>query len=93
MQNTSDSVHAIEWPSLNGADIRRSKDGQTIWVKIPYALAEPIKGGCACDFCKAHPELTPKWDALCIGAKAPEKGIDYVTTVHFPDFFKPLHSV
>ena len=55
---------------------------KTVYVRIPADHAETICGGCACDYCKAHPHLTPKWDTLCVPA-----GRDanlHTWTVHMP---------
>ena len=70
--------------SMNGAMVI-ARDQDNIWIRIPGTLAQPIDGGCACDFCKANPSLIPKWDAIVVSITAPKNSNDYVSTVHIPD--------
>jgi hypothetical protein len=71
----------------NGARVRRSKSGSTIYVELPAACRRPTDG-CACDYCKAHPQLEPAWDTLAIGAEAPGRGkLEHAWTVHAPEFW------
>ncbi len=71
-------------PTMNGAMVLgRWRD--TIFVRIPRELQEPIKLGCSCPYCVANPTKVPHWDTLAIGSKRPDKGNDYAWTVHMPD--------
>lgn len=70
--------------NLNGATVLiRQKDA--IYVRIPPELQKPIEGGCCCNWCRKHPELTPAWDTLVVPSVKPAKGVDYTWTVHMPD--------
>jgi hypothetical protein len=42
-----------------------NEDETSIFVDIPAELAQPA-GECCCDYCKAHPELTSRWDMMGI---------------------------
>jgi hypothetical protein len=78
MQNTN-SITELE--NLNGAAIiAQAKDA--IYLRIPRSLAKDIELGCSCDYCKAHPDKTPKWDTLCVPLKG---SYQYACTVHMPD--------
>jgi hypothetical protein len=70
--------------SMSGQQVYISLDGSTLYVPIPRPLAADTSHGCGCDYCKAHPDETPKWDALAIAAKAPSRG-HFTWTVHFPE--------
>lgn len=70
--------------TMHGAAVL-ARSADSIFLRIPDSLAEPIKGGCGCDYCKANPRQVPKWDALCIPATEPKKGVDYAAHVHMPD--------
>jgi hypothetical protein len=66
------------WPVI---DVRRdANDRVTIYLRIPADLATPIDGGCACDWCKAHPANTPTWDCLAVC----DTHGDHSWTVHYP---------
>lgn len=64
-----------------------SKDGSTLYVRLPEAISEPIEGGCDCDYCKAHPEQTPRKDTLCL-ARVPVNGHEYTWVVHYPELLQ-----
>jgi hypothetical protein len=66
---------------LNGIRVHRT--GGTIFVPLPKESQSVIEGGCTCNYCKAHPELTPMWDTLAIATKA--RGSDHTWTVHYPE--------
>ncbi len=73
---------------LNGMTVLGRHEG-TAYVRLPEELQMPILMGCNCDFCKAHPHLTPKWDVLCV-----PMGVNpgrHTWTLHMPelaDFLK-----
>lgn len=71
--------------SMNGQRIYvdRLDKPTTIFVPIPRSLARDIDGGCQCDYCKAHPEIAPKWDCLAIPAGM--DGNQHAWTVHMPE--------
>ena len=66
---------------MNGQPIYEGND--TLFIPIPRHLARTIDGGCQCEYCKAHPEVTPKWDTLAIPA-TPGKN-HHTWTVHMPN--------
>lgn len=66
-------------------NMRTKQSGKdTIHVALPTDLQRPIKGGCSCGYCAAHPDRMPMWDTLAI----PRNGEGYSYSVHFPDLFK-----
>jgi len=70
------------WPVI---DVRRDTTSKqhaiTIYLRIPAELATPIDGGCACDWCKAHPTVVPTWDCLAVS----DTHGGHSWTVHYPD--------
>jgi hypothetical protein len=74
--------------TMNGQPIFISDDGSTLFVPIPAELAAPVTGGCQCEYCKAHPDVPPRWDTLALAAKPKNNGGEYTWTVHFPDLNK-----
>lgn len=85
LAHLASSFHANTTETMNGQPIFTSDDKGTLFVSIPAELAAPIPGGCQCDYCKAHPEETPKWDTLALPAKARNKQGEHTWTVHMPD--------
>lgn len=73
-----------DWPTMNGQDIFVSGDGSTLFVPIPRELAADC-GHCDCDYCKAHPDVTPKWDTLALAANPKDRNGEHTWTVHLPD--------
>jgi hypothetical protein len=65
--------------TLNGAKVIH-RNG-TSFVALPVEAQRPIAGGCQCPYCQNHPDKTPMWDTLAIGADSP-----FAWTVHYPDF-------
>jgi len=57
------------------------RSGDTLFVRLPYALRKPIAGGCQCPHCTAHPHDTPRWDTLAVDATNPA----VTWTVHYPE--------
>jgi hypothetical protein len=66
------------WPVI---DVRRDGQTVTVYVRIPDELASWIDGGCKCDWCKAHPNVIPKWDCLAVS----DTHGGHSWTVHYPD--------
>ncbi len=56
---------------------------KTIFIALPKEAWRPINGGCACPFCKAHPELAPQWDTMTVDASGKSK---YTWICHYPEF-------
>lgn len=78
--------------NFNGQHVYYSESGNSIWIPIPDEIAEPIDGGCDCDWCKAHPDRVPKWDAICIARNPDDKARNVggiittrAHTVHYPE--------
>ena len=68
---------------LNGmAVIKRTKDA--IYMRIPTDVSTVIEWGCDCPYCKAHPDILPRWDTLAITTEK-SKSYDATWTVHMPD--------
>lgn len=74
--------------TMSGQAIYVSEDGSTLFIPLPRDLALNIDGGCDCEYCKAHPDVTPKWDALALAAKPKNRHGDHTWTVHFPNLNK-----
>ena len=53
----------------------------TLYIRIPYELAKDCNG-CDCPYCKAHPDLIPKWDVMAVSCKQGDYGFTW--TVHMP---------
>lgn len=70
--------------NLNGAPIIHRCE-TALYVRIPYEMALPCDGGCHCEYCKAHPNLTPKWDTLCLPLQVKKPSDNYAFTVHMPE--------
>jgi hypothetical protein len=68
-------------PNLNGIRVHRSKE--TIFVPLPLALQRACDGGCACSWCKLHPEFEPAWDTLAVSRDATTR--DHTWLVHYPE--------
>lgn len=69
------------WPVI---DVRRHVSKgitrTTIYLRIPAELATPCDG-CKCEYCRAHPELTPRWDTLAVC----DDRTGHSSAVHYPD--------
>ena len=77
---------------MNGTTIiARTKDAA--YIRIPRELQQPINGGCECYYCKANPDITPKWDTLLVPTTRPRKGNDYVSHVHMPEPHKFIQAM
>ena len=77
--------------NLNGLEVI-ARGGDAIYIRVPSELQLPCNG-CDCDYCKAHPELEPKWDTVAVPV-FPSK-LDVTWTVHMPDakaFMKAIKS-
>jgi hypothetical protein len=68
--------------ALNGADVL-VRTTEAIYIRIPDSIASECEG-CCCDYCKKHPENTPRWDTLVVPRVA-KHGRDWCCTVHMPD--------
>jgi hypothetical protein len=74
----------------NGMSVLGRRDG-VVFIRLPDELAVPIAAdpsnpgvpACRCPYCKAHPELTPKWDTLAVQQQSGKP--DHTWTVHMPD--------
>lgn len=68
---------------MNGSMVI-GRTATTIFIRLPLELQREC-GGCCCAYCKAHPELTPRWDTLAVAVDKPIEANDYAWTVHMPD--------
>jgi hypothetical protein len=69
--------------NFNGLRTELAKNKKTVFVALPVEAWRPIANGCACPFCKTHPDLTPYWDTLVVNPV----GVKDVTSVcHYPEF-------
>lgn len=60
--------------------LAKSKHKNDIFAPLPVNDRRPINGGCQCQFCKAHPDRIPQWDAVGI---EPETLTQWI--VHYPE--------
>jgi hypothetical protein len=58
---------------------KTANDG-TVFLPLPNEWQRPIKGGCQCPYCHAHPERPPMWDTL-----AGHPDTRHTWLVHYPD--------
>lgn len=66
--------------------IKVTRRDASIFIPLPPAARRDIPGGCACQWCLAHPEYQPQWDTLSIAVEAPKNGREeYAVTVHYPE--------
>jgi hypothetical protein len=85
LETAAQTLARVEWShSMSGAMVL-GRTADSIFLRIPENLAEPINGGCGCDYCQANPDKVPRWDCLVIGATAPAKGNDFASHCHMPD--------
>lgn len=66
--------------TLNSLRVQKRDD--TLLIALPPDHCEPIRGGCSCPHCVAHPELTPMWDTLAVSTDP--KNNPYTWLVHKP---------
>lgn len=76
---------------MNGA-IVIARTASTIFIRLPPDRQREC-GGCSCAYCKAHPELTPRWDTLAVALDKPAEGNDCTWTVHMPDPAQMLTAI
>jgi len=71
---------------LSHQPVSKSKDGKSIYIRIPPSLAETISAtmgsGCQCQYCKEHPREVSRWDTLCVSAD----GTGRTWIIHNPSF-------
>ncbi len=66
----------------------------TVYVRLPATISKVIEFGCECDYCKAHPDLEPRWDVLCVPVS--DKLVNHTWTIHMPviaDFVLAVNRV
>jgi hypothetical protein len=71
------------WPVIDVRTNQTADTGYTVtvYLRIPDELATEIDGGCCCEYCKAHPMETPRWDTLAVC----DSRTDHSWSVHYPD--------
>jgi hypothetical protein len=80
MQMTNDKTERTTREIGNGWVVLGTWKG-AVYVRVDNPVA--IDGGCACDYCKAHPNETPAWDTMVIPPASATN--QHTWTVHMPD--------
>ncbi len=68
----------------NGMDVL-GQYKNTIFIRLPESVSAVIEWGCECPYCKAHPDIKPRWDTLCVPTNDPLA--KHTWTVHMPDVY------
>jgi hypothetical protein len=72
-------------PRLFAMELIEVRSTGGLYFRIEPELQEPIDPngatrGCACAYCKAHPDQVPKWDTLAVHPQS-----RWTWRVHMPD--------